>query len=294
MVNSADHSDHTAITPRINFLNTRRKVAMYQSHWGLKEPPFHDGDDSSSFYQSPTHEEALARLHFLVEQHRRLGLLLGPEGSGKSLLLGILASQLRRRGPVVARVNLTGICGDEMLWSLAGQFGRNLDRCDSTPVLWRALTDRLAAFRYQLVDAVILIDDADRAGNSVVPHLIRLAKLDAGPQPRLTLVLAGDRLTIGRLGETLLGLSELRIDLQAWQADDIVGYLDRSLRQAGGTADMFAEPAIERLHELSHGIPRQVRLLADLSLVAGAGRHLQTIDADVVDSVYHELATVDL
>ena len=134
-------------------------------------------------------------------------------------------------------MNLTGISGDEMLWSLAAQFGRNLDRCDSTPVLWRALSDRLAAFRYQQVDAVILIDDADRAGNSVVPHLIRLAKLEPSPQPRLTLILAGDRLTIGRLGDTLLGLSELRIDLAAWQPDDIAGYLDRSLRQAGGSAE---------------------------------------------------------
>ena len=192
------------------------------------------------------------------------------------------------------RVNLTGISGDEMLWSLAAQFGRNLDRCDSTPVLWRALSDRLAAFRYQQVDAVILIDDADRAGNSVVPHLIRLAKLEPSPQPRLTLILAGDRSTIGRLGDTLLGLSELRIDLAAWQPDDIAGYLDRSLRQAGGSAGMFDEPAIERLYELSHGIPRQVRLLADLSLVAGAGRHLHSIDADVVESVYHELATVEV
>jgi type II secretory pathway predicted ATPase ExeA len=267
---------------------------MYQSHWGLRESPFRDDSDLQSFYQSPTHEEALARLHFLVEQHRRLGLLLGPEGSGKSLLLEILASQLRRHGPVAARVNLTGISGDEMLWSLAAQFGRNLDRCDSTPVLWRALSDRLAAFRYQQVDAVILVDDADRAGNSVVPHLIRLAKIDSSPQPRLTLILAGDRLMIGRLGETLLGLSELRIDLAAWQPDDIAGYLDRSLRRAGGSADVFDEPAIARLCELSHGIPRQVRLLADLSLVAGAGRHLHSIDADVVDSVYHELAMVEV
>jgi general secretion pathway protein A len=289
---------------------------MYQSHWGLSESPFRDDSDLQSFYQSPTHEEALARLHFLVEQHRRLGLLLGPEGSGKSLLLEILASQLRRHGPVVARVNLTGISGDEMLWSLAAQFGRNLDRCDSTPVLWRALSDRLAAFRYQQVDAVILIDDADRAGNSVVPHLIRLAKIEPSAlggnvpacsetgqidkpggspparQPRLTLILAGDRMLIGRLGETLLGLSELRIDLAAWQPDDIAGYLDRSLRRAGGSADVFDEPAIARLYELSHGIPRQVRLLADLSLVAGAGRHLHSIDADVVESVYHELAAV--
>ena len=272
---------------------------MYESHWGLRESPFHEEFDPLGFYQSPTHEEALARLHFLVEQRRRLGLLLGPEGSGKSLLLEMLAADLRRHGPAVARVNLTGLTGDEMLWSILAQFGRNLDRCDQTPVLWRALTDRLAAFRYQMIDTVLLVDDADRAANSVVPHLIRLAKLESGGapacgSPRLTMVLAGDRMNIGRLGDTLLGLCELRIDLSAWQPDDIAGYLDSSLRRAGGSGHVFNERAIERLYELSHGLPRQVRLLADLSLVAGAGRHLESIDADVVDTVYHELATVEV
>ncbi len=266
---------------------------MYQSHWGLQESPFHESFDLQGFYQSPTHEEALARLHFLVDEHRRLGLLLGPEGSGKSMVLETFAADLRRHGPVVARVNLTGISGDEMLWSILAQFGRNLDRCDQTPVLWRALSDRLAAFRYQLVDTVILIDDADRAANSVVPHLVRLAKLEPGPQPRLTMVLAGDPLHIGRLGDTLLGLCELRIDLAIWQPDDVAGYLDTSLRRAGGSGREFDEQAIERLYELSHGVPRQVRLLADLSLVAGAGRHMQSIDADVVETVYHELAMVE-
>ncbi len=266
---------------------------MYESHWGLRQSPFHEGCDLQGFYQSPTHEEALARLHFLVDQRRRLGLLLGPEGSGKSLVLEMLAADLRRHGPAVARVNLTGISGDEMLWSILAQFGRNLDRCDHTPVLWRALSDRLAAFRYQLIDSVILVDDADRAANSVVPHLVRLAKLDVGPQPRLTLIMAGNRLHMGRLGNTLLSLCELRIDLTTWQQDDIAGYLDTSLRRVGGSGHEFDERAIERLYELSHGVPRQVRLLADLSLVAGAGRHLQSIDADVVETVYHELAMVE-
>ena len=66
---------------------------MYASHWGLRESPFRNCLDPHCFYQSPTHEEALARLHFLVEQHRRLGLLLGPDGSGKSLLLEVFAAQ---------------------------------------------------------------------------------------------------------------------------------------------------------------------------------------------------------
>ena len=68
---------------------------MFESHWGLRESPFRDLADPRYFYCSPTHDEALARLQFLVRNHRRLGLLLGTPGSGKTLLLGVFGRQMR-------------------------------------------------------------------------------------------------------------------------------------------------------------------------------------------------------
>ena len=75
---------------------------MYESHWGLRESPFRGLADPRYFYCSPTHDEALARLSFLVENHRRLGLLLGVPGNGKTLLLNVFGRQLRASGCQVA------------------------------------------------------------------------------------------------------------------------------------------------------------------------------------------------
>ena len=267
---------------------------MYQSHWGMQESPFRDCLDPQFFYQSPTHDEALARLHFLVEQHRRLGLLMGTDGSGKSLVLEVLAAQLQRAGCAVAKLNPIGMEPDELLWTLVAQLGRNVDRSQSTAVLWRALTDRLVELRYQRLDAVVLLDDAEQANQHVLPHLIRLAKHDPSPHARLTLILAGRREQMARLGATLLGMSELRIDLEPWERGDIEGFLRTSLKQAGCRNPVFDDPAIARLCELSHGVPRHVRQLADLALVAGAGHELNQIDADVVESVFQELGAVEV
>ena len=96
---------------------------MYQAYWGLREPPFRGNLDPKSFYQSPTHEEALARLNFLVEQHHRLGLLIGPGGSGKSLLFEVFAQQLRRQGRSVAKLSLLDVEPAEMLSLLADRMG---------------------------------------------------------------------------------------------------------------------------------------------------------------------------
>jgi type II secretory pathway predicted ATPase ExeA len=266
---------------------------MYQSHWGLCQSPFRGCLNSQFFYQSPTHSEALARLHFLVEQQRRLGLLMGPSGSGKSLLLEVFAQQLRRSGRPVAQANLVGIEPTQMLWLLAAGLGLNPDPAEPLIGLWRMVTDRLAEYRYQQLDTVVLLDDADRASQPVLDHVTRLSQHDPSPESRLTIVLAGQRERISHVGQRLLDLAELRIDVEPWEPSDTQGFLHSSLAQAGCQSPVFADPAVARLHELSHGIPRRISQLADLALLAGAGRNLEQIDADLVDSVYQELLVVD-
>jgi type II secretory pathway predicted ATPase ExeA len=267
-------------------------VSIYHTHWGLRDTPFRDCHDPRLFYQSPTHDEALARLRFLVDENRRLGLLVGPLGSGKSLLLEVFAAQLRKEGVPVASVSLVGVEPQELLQRLALGLGLSLGRGDTTIYLWRRLVDRLAEFRYQRQPAVVLLDDVDQATPAVLAQITRLVQHDRSPEMRLTVVLAGDPNRIGRVGPTLAELAELRIDLDAWDATETEQFLKSSLTQAGCEMDVFAEDAIARLHELSCGIPRRVTQLADLALLAAAGRELPQVDAEVVESAYHELGVV--
>ncbi|MGD0383977.1 MAG: AAA family ATPase [Thermoguttaceae bacterium] len=262
---------------------------MYQSHWGLLESPF-QGDSAVQFiHHSPTHEEALARLQFLVDNHRRLGLLMGASGSGKSLVLEVFAQRLRRRGLPVVKIGLLGVEPAEMLLLLATGLKLNPEPSASPAVLWRAITDRLTEFYYQKLETVVLLDDADCADDRVLAQVARLVRHDSSPQARLTSVLACRRENMVRLGDRLLDLAELRIDLEPWDPSDTTNYLNTSLAQSGSKLPIFSQSAIDRLHELTHGIPRRAAQLADLSLLAGAGADLPQIDADVVESAYHEL-----
>ncbi|NUQ62990.1 MAG: AAA family ATPase [Pirellulales bacterium] len=266
---------------------------MYQSHWGLRNTPFRNRLDPEFFFESPTHEEGLARLHFLVEQQRRLGLLMGGTGTGKSLLLEVFAAQMRQQGFPVANFSLLGMDPAELLRETAVQFGLN-PGSRGLPELWRMVLDRIREHRYQQLATVVLLDDADRASPLVLIQIVRLAQHDLTPDSRLTLVLAGRQERMSRLGETLLELSELRIDLQDWQPDDTETYIAHTLARAGCRQPVFEEPAILRLHELAHGIPRRINQLADLALAAGAGQDLERIDADTVESVYHELGVIEV
>jgi general secretion pathway protein A len=265
---------------------------MYQAHWGLQESPFRGHLDPKSFYPSPTHEEGLARLDFLVEQRHRLGLLIGPAGSGKSLLLEVFARQLRRKNRSVAKLSLLDVEPTEMLALLAAQWGMTVAWPQSSAALWRAISDRLIENRWQQLDTVVLLDDVDQADDRVLQHVGRLARFDPSPEMRLTIVLAGRNGVTARLGDSLLDLVELRIDVEAWQRDDTQQYVKSLLSQADRQKPVFAERAVDRLHELADGIPRRISQLADLALLAGAGQNLDQIDAGVVEAAYQELGVL--
>ncbi|MCA9188867.1 MAG: hypothetical protein R3E01_12115 [Pirellulaceae bacterium] len=263
---------------------------MYESYWGLNESPFRGALDPRFYFNSPVHEEALARMNFLIDNRRRVGLMMSRSGSGKSLLLEVLASQLRRAGHSVAQLRCLGIDHYEFVWRLAVDLGQNVDPRWSIGCHWRAVGDVLQVNRYQRTNTVVMIDDADEAESEVLSTIVRLAQQSPAPDSRLTILLTCNEERVELLGRRLLDLCELRIELRSWQHQDTAEYLRSTLAKAGREKPAFDVFAIARLHDLADGVPRKVRQIAELSLVAGAGQEQDLIDADTVEAVYEELS----
>lgn len=263
---------------------------MYHSYWGLCESPFRSGLDARFFYQSPTHDEALARMQFLVDDQRRLGLLLGESGCGKSQLFEIFARHLRYYGCQVAAMSLLGVTPVEMVWQLATQLGGRPEINSPLPVVWRNLADRIAQHRFQQLHTVLLLDDADEAAADTLGQLARLTQIDSAADTRLTVILSGQSHRVAKLGTRLLEMAELRVDVQNWEEADTAGYLEFALGAAGRNLPAFTPEAIAELHRISSGVPRRLKQLADLAMAAGAGYQLELVDVDTIESVFQELA----
>ncbi len=251
---------------------------MFAAHWGLAASPFGGTTNPADYYASPTHEEALARLLYLIENGRRMGFLLGDSGTGKSLLLTVAARQLRDMGCQTLRLNLTGLAPDELTWKLADGL-----RCSTTPEAgpvrwWRGIADRLTANRYQRISTAILLDDA-HTEQGVETTIRRLALSDPHPDSRLTIVLASQRPIAAQFGSKLNDLCELRIEVDPWDAEETAEYIQDALVRSGGHREVFHPAALERIHELTGGVPRQVRQLAEICLAAGAAERVEQIEA---------------
>ena len=260
---------------------------MQLSYWGMSDSPFRAQERIRYFFASPTHDEALARLGFLVDSGHSLGILTGHDGVGRSTVLEVFARGLRQQGHVVCSMNLLGLDERSFLWTLAAGLGCNPRAAEVPFSLNCRISDRLREFALTGRTTVLLLDDADQAAHEVLIQIQRLLKTHARG---LTLILAIESSRMARLGGDLLQLSQLRIRLEPWSADDIREYLETSLSRVGCNRPVFEDSATLRLHELTDGTPRWVAQLAELALLAAASHQQDTVDGPMIEAVYQELS----
>lgn len=263
---------------------------MPLEYWGLERWPFLQVAPTHQFYPTAAHDEALARMEFLVEGRRRVGVLLGDSGVGKSLMLRVAAARLARRGCAVVVIESLGLSTREMLWQLA--CGLQTAPRDDADVawLWRRLADRVIENRLQQRATVLLVDEAGQAGPDLTTQLARLARLDPHSAAQWTMILAAEPAQAARWNSTLQNAVDLRIELGTWSPDDTVGYLQTALVECGRLEPVFEPDALDRIHECSGGLPRQVNRLADYALLAGAAAKVDSIDSALVEAAYEEIA----
>ncbi len=267
--------------------------AMYQEHWGFDRPPFQVGQDGAGYFRSPAQVEALARLTYLVNDQQRLGVLIGPGGVGKTVLLDAFARRQRLRGHQVCYRSLLGLQHDEFVLAVASDLGETPSSFDTLGILWRNIEDRLLVNRYQRLPTVFLFDDADEAESDILTAIARLAQWKGASDSRVTVVVACDQDHVQLLGSRLIDLCDLRIELHPWEAGDTAAFVRDVCLRAGRNKPVFDETGLEQLHALAQGLPRQIRQIAELALIAGTADDLKAIDGETVEDVVAEFSISD-
>lgn len=245
--------------------------------------------DDGWFYRSPTHDEALARLHYLVTERQRLGIMLGPAGSGKSATLEKFASELAGSRCETVSMSPAGLSARDVMFQLAQDLGTRPDAEEPEFSWWRRIEDRLTSHRYQQLATVVLCDDADRASAEVTSLLLRLMRLGRVRGAQVTLVLSAQRERLARLDPYLMDLCDLRIELVPWEETDLGGFLQWTQLHQAHSVPGFTPAAVTRLRQLSRGVPRQVHKLVSLATVAARGQQIPHIDVRTLETVFTEL-----
>lgn len=257
---------------------------MYEAYWGLREEPFQVAPVPRFLYLSPCHEEALVRLLYAVRHRKGYAMLSGEHGCGTTALARALLHRLEVERYEIAYLTNPGGGPVDLLREILYQLGGDEAPPDRLTVI-HALEDRcLRTFR-EGRETLLVIDEAQRIDSDDALEEVRLlTNLQTDDRPLVTLVLAGGPELPGRLA-ALPALDQrlaIRCHLGPLDAGHTARYVEHRLLVAGAAPGVFTPAALERVHDMTRGIPRAIGAVCDLALVLGYQRRLPAIDADVV------------
>jgi type II secretory pathway predicted ATPase ExeA len=264
---------------------------MYEEFYGLKQRPFTKTPDPRFLFLSRSHEEALARLQYAVEE-RELVLLTGEIGSGKTTLTRALMDSLGEKYRVIVIINpqLTPL---QFLRTVAKRFDINVPYNYKDNLL-DAIYEKVYEDYETGITPVIIIDEAQLIPNKNTFEEIRLlTNFQLDYTNLLSLILVGQPDLRKRLNhKTYLPLRQrigLFYHLGPLSESEMRGYVEHRLKISGLEDPLFTEEAVRLLYHYSAGIPRVINSLATSALLEGFGREIRVIDGFLINEAAREL-----
>ena len=264
---------------------------MYKAYFGFREKPFSKTPDPRFLYVSHGHEEALARLEFIAEE-RELAVLTGEIGCGKTTLSRVLMDRMgpRYRFCYILNPRLSAL---EFLRT----FARLLD-VEEPSSAKDSLIDQIHSAVYGLnerdICPLLVIDEAQMISDAEVFDEVRLlTNFQLDDRNLLGVIVMGQpelrSLLASRHFEPLRQRISLHYHLMPLQLDEIMEYLDFRLEVAGGTPGLFTPDAVQRIFDLSGGVPRKINTLATHALLVAYGSNSALVDSALINDIKDEL-----
>ncbi len=133
-----NESHHSLLHPR---------ESMYEAYWQLQQKPFAVRCDARSYYPTETHQGALLKLRYAIENRCGAALLIGSSGCGKTLLARLLAEQLPETYRPAVHLVFPQMPAGDLLAYVAAELAqrpsakrrrrRSTSACAASSIVWR-------------------------------------------------------------------------------------------------------------------------------------------------------------
>ncbi len=269
---------------------------MYEAYWKLNHKPFTQRQDPARFYRSKSHQTALLRLKYALDNLTGPGLILGASGTGKTGLVKLLTADHKDLQPLV-HVVFPAISPDDLLRLVAREIATfaavsPVLSTGNDGVLCEILTSlrRLASTGHR---TLLCFDDAHLLSEEALLHVVQplLNLAESEDQAMLAMLLVGQPVLSAKIRK-LHQISEriaVTTALTGFTANETSDYVRSSLLQSGGRSDIFSADALQRLYEITAGNPRRINRLSDMALLVGFAEQLGQITVGQIDAVSSEL-----
>jgi type II secretory pathway predicted ATPase ExeA len=210
-------------------------------------------------------QQALDFIWSTLGSGNAIGVIEGPEGSGKSTVMRQFVSELPRDTSIAA-LDGTRFKPRGFVSEILSRYGYTTD-LQTTEELLQLLAMFAGQQTRSYQPPIVMIDNADRMFPSTLKTLARMAAMTEGDKPALRIILfSRRRLNALSAEDGKLGAErplEVR-QLAPMTANEALIYLHARLEACGvGVPDsVFPGDACDKLHEISKGWPARLNALA--------------------------------
>jgi general secretion pathway protein A len=266
---------------------------MYEQFFDLKRRPFGATPDPTTYFPAPGHEEALALMRSCVEERDGLGVLIGPPGSGKTLLCRLLAQSLDRSHHAVFLCNTHMASVESMIQAILYDLALPIEGLREQELRLRLIDFIMEKFNGG-GRTLLLIDEAQNLSEDQLEELRLLTNLEGRSDKAVQAMLFG-------LGSLAVSLQAPAMEafrqrvavvarLRPLDEDEVVEYVRRQIAGAGGSCeDIFTAHALSEVCEHSRGIPRRVNQLCHRAMLLAFAHESGTVDAQYVHAAAEQL-----
>jgi general secretion pathway protein A len=266
----------------------------YEQFFGLSGQPFSNAPDSRYYYDSPQHQEAMARIMNAAETMKGLVVMTGEIGTGKTLLARKILETMEAAESYVEALLVivhSEITASWLLRRIALQIGID-NPADGKEKLLPQFYNRLMEIRDSGKKAVIVIDEANMLKTKEIFEEFRgLLNLEVPGMKLLTLILIGmpELDNYIALDPPLEQRIAVKFRLKALDKEAAASYIKHRMKVAGAQKEIFSDMAIERIFEFSKGTPRLINVMCDNALMEAFLMKKDKVSMDIIDNVASDL-----
>lgn len=264
---------------------------MYKDFYGLKEKPFSKTPDPRFLFLSSGHQEALARLQYVIEE-REIALLTGEIGCGKTTISRTLMDSMGEsyHFSLIFNPRLNVI---EFLRAIARGLTVENPSAEKDELLGE-ITRKLYDFHQAGRCPVLVIDEAQLVPDREIFDEIRLlTNFQLDDRNLLSMIIMGQpelrSILSASAYEPFRQRLAINYHLSPLNMEETMDYLDFRMDVAGGDPGLFSPDAVQRIYQLSGGVPRKINVIATNALLVGFGREATMIDGAIIDGLQDEL-----
>lgn len=243
---------------------------MYEKTYQLKTRPFSAAPNILQYHPTDAAETSLRNCRSAIERQAGPAVIFGGPGTGKTLLLDLLADGYSGHFQVVTIPCARTDTRKDLLQNILFQIGQTYRELSESE-LRLELADYLRPGPHCPNGLLCLVDDAHCLAEELMDELRLISGIMRGGQIRCQLVLTGNQRLEEMLGsprqESLNQKISARNYLGALSQTETAEYIRAHLRRAGGgNREFFTEEALRQVNKLSQGVPRLVNQLCDAAL----------------------------